>query len=814
MLDDLRLAFRALSRSPGFAVLAIATLALGLGASTAIFSVVSGVLLKPLPYRQADRLLQVESVFPSGFVGRVSYPSVVDLREQNGSFSGVAAYAAWTTSATMASEGLRIAWAQANAEIFSVVGVSAAIGRVFTTEEEQRGDKLAVVSYRFWESRLAGDRSLTDRTFEVGDSVYSIVGVLPRGHELPDWADVWVPRTPAAESRSAQNWSVVARLRDGVTQAQAQQDASAIARRLKDQYGDDQFMVDVALRPVLDSVVGDVRPALVIAFGAAGVLLLVACVNVANLLLARGLTREREAVVRLALGASRARLARGFVAESLLLSLAGAGLGILLTLAGVPALLAVAPTLLPRSGNIGVDWQVLAFALSVSVLVAMLIGLVPAARAVARDLRGALAEGHRTQGGSAAGRLRGTLVIAQIALTLVLLVAAGLLARSFVNLLDVDTGYRRDGALVASVWLPETRLVEAAAAAAEVRNVAFVERLMERVRALPGVERVGGINILPLDGGGPNGSFVVLDRPDEIANFDDFSRLATQPARGGNAEFRVASADYFAAMSIPLVRGRLFDQRDVRGAPHVAVISAALAQTRWPGEDPLGKLIQFGNMDGDLTPFTIVGVVGDVQDYGIGTRAVPTLYADYRQRPRTAAELKLVIQGPADVAATTAAVRRVATELDPNVPVAFRTLREVVSASLADRRFMLLLLGVFGVVALGLATLGVYGVVAYMAARRTAEIGVRMALGARSRDIERLLVKQGTVFASVGVSLGVVAALALTRVVSAYLYGVGAADPVTFVGTGVVLLAAGIAASWIPAYRVSRIDALVALRHE
>jgi putative ABC transport system permease protein len=814
MLDDLRLAFRALSRSPGFAALAIATLALGLGASTAIFSVVSGVLLKPLPYPQADRLLQVESVFPSGFVGRVSYPSVVDFREQNGSFSGVAAYAAWTTSATMAGEGLRIAWAQANAELFSVAGLAPAIGRVFTAEEEQRGDKLAVVSYGFWESRLAGDRSLTDRTFQVGDSIYTVVGVWPPGHEFPDGTQVWVPRPPAVEGRSAQNWSVVARLRDGVTLAQAQQDVSAIARRLKEQYGDDQSMVDVALRPVLDSVVGDVRPALVITFGAAVVLLLVACVNVANLFLARGLTREREAVVRLALGASRARLARGFVAESLLLSVAGAALGILLTLAGVPALLAVAPTLLPRSENIGVDWQVVAFALASSLLVATLIGLVPAARAVSRDLRGALADGHRTQGGGAAGRLRGTLVVVQIALTLVLLVAAGLLARSFVNLLDVDPGYRRDGALVANVWLPETRLVEGPGDAAEIRNVEFVERFMERVRTLPGVERVGGTNILPLEGGGPSGGFVMLERPNEIVTFEDFGRLVTQRARAGYAEFRVGSAGYFAAMNVPLISGRLFDERDVRGAPHAAVISSALAAARWPGEDPLGKLIQFGNMDGDLTPFTIVGIVGDVQDYGIGTQALPTFYVDFRQRPRTAAEFKVVIQGAIDVAATTAAVRRIATELDPNVPVAFRTLREVVSASLADRRFILLLLGVFGAVALGLATMGVYGVIAYMAARRTPEIGVRMALGARSRDIEQLLVKQGTVFACVGVVSGLVAALALTRLVSAYLYGVGAADPATFVGTGLVLLAAGVAASWIPAYRASRIDVLVALRHE
>jgi predicted permease len=337
---------------------------------------------------------------------------------------------------------------------------------------------------------------------------------------------------------------------------------------------------------------------------------------------------------------------------------------------------------------------------------------------------------------------------------------------------------------------------------------------MERVRALPGVERVGGINVLPLDGGGPSGLFVVLDRPDEIVTFEDFGRSMREPGRTGNAEFRVGSADYFAALNIPLVRGRWFDERDVRGAPHAAVISSALAEARWPGEDPLGQLGQFGNMDGDLTPFTVVGIVGDVQDYGVGTRARPTFYVAYRQRPRTAAEIKIVIQGSMDVAGTTAAVRRIATELDPDVPVAFRTLREVVASSLADRRFMLLLLVIFGAVALVLATMGVYGVVAYMAVRRTSEIGVRMALGAQSRDVERLLVRQGARFALAGVALGLLAAFAVTRLVAGFLYGVGATDPATFAVAAVALLVAALMASWIPAYRVSKIEAVVALRHE
>ncbi len=815
MLNDFRLAFRALSRSAGFASIAVVTLALGLGASTAIFSVVNGVLLKPLPYPAADRVVQVESVFTSGFMGRVSYPNFTDLREQNRSFAALAAYAAWTTSAVAGGEGFRVDWAQTNAELFSVIGVSPEIGRVFNAEEEQRGEKLAVVSYGFWQTRLAGNRDLTDRTLRVGDAVYTVVGVLPRGHEFPAGTELWVPRPPAAEGRSAQNWSVAGRLLDGVSHAQAHQDASAIARRLKEEFGDEMRPLDFAVSPVLDGIVGGIRPALLVALGAAGVLLLVACVSVANLLLARGLGRERESVVRLALGASSARLARGFLAEALLLALAGAGLGVLLALAAVPALLAIAPTYVPRADNVGIDWRVLSFACGAAVVVAALVGLAPAMRAATRDMREALSNSQRIQGaGIAAGRLRGTLVVAQIALTIVLLVAAGLLGQSFVQLLGVDTGFRRDGALVVGVWLPETRLGDGPGEAAEIRNVEFVARFIERLRTLPGVERVGGVNHLPLEGGGPNGTFIVLDRPDEIVTLDDFRRLMTEPARTGNAEFRVASADYFAAMNIPLRRGRLFDERDTRGAPHVAVVSAALAETRWPGEDPLGKLIQFGNMDGDLTAFTIVGIVGDVQDYGIGTRALPTFYADFRQRPVTAAELKLVVQGPTDIAQATAAARRIATELDPQVPVEFRSLRAVVSASLADRRFVLSLLGIFGAVALVLATMGVYGVVAYTAARRTAEIGVRMALGAQRRDVQRLLVRQGAMFACAGVALGLAAAFASTRVLAGFLYGVGAADPATFAVAGVAIFAAALAASWIPAYRASRADAVSALRHE
>lgn len=807
MLNDLRLALRGLRKRPGFASVAIVTLALGIGASTAIFSVVNGVLLRSLPYLNPDSLMQVETVFQSGRTGRVSYPDFADVREQNQSFEELAAYANWTTSAAAAGQGFRVAWAHVSAGFFSVLGVAPAVGRAFSTDEEQAGRLVAVVSYGYWQSRLGGSGNLAGQSVRVGDQVYAVIGVMPRGYDFPAGTELWVPREPATESRTAQNWSVVGRLRDGVSHDQAQQELSSIAQRLKQQYGDDTSMTDAAVRPVLEQLVGNVRPALLVLLGAAGVLLLVACVNVANLLLARALSRDRESALRLALGARPARLARSFLAESLVLSLSGAALGVLIALAGVPAL---APGRLPRVQNVSVDWPVLAFTLTASVLAALMIGLVPAIRAARRDMREALADSHRIRGGSLVShRLRAVLVVAQISLTIVLLVGAGLLGRSFLALLAVDPGYRTDGALVMDVWLPEPR-----DSAGETRIADFIERLTARLRTTPGVERVGGVNHFPLDGGGPNGTFIILQRPGEVANFEDFGRLAREPARAGNAEFRVASADYFGAMGIPLIRGRLFDERDTREAPHVALISASLAETRWPGEDPLGKLIQFGNMDGDRRPFTIVGVVGDVQEYGIGAQPRPTFYTDYRQRPRTASAFQVAVQGAFDVAAMTASARRVAYELDPEVPTGFKPLREVVSASLADRRFVLLLLALFGGLALVLATTGVYGVVAYMALQRTPEIGVRIALGARGRDVVRLLVRQGAAFAIAGIAVGLVAAFALTRVLASLFYGVGTADPATFAASAVALFVAAVVASWIPAYRAARVDPVEALRHE
>jgi putative ABC transport system permease protein len=815
IIDDFRLALRSVTRSPGYAAIAVVTLALGIGATTAIFSVVNGIFLRPLPYPGAERLMQVRMVYENGFQGSVlSYPNFEDLQDQNRTFAGLAAYTQRRASAATAELGFRVAWTQVSPGFLSVIGVPPALGRGFNADEEQTGEPVAIVSYGYWQDRLAGRSDFASQTVRVNDRTYSVIGVMPRGYDFPAGTELWAPKQPMTHNRTSKGFQVVGRLRDELSIAAAQQDLSAIAARLEQQYGDQQDMVDATARPVIEQLAGNVRAALAVLLGASGALLLVACVNVANLMLARALSRDRESALRLALGAAPWRIARRFMAESLVLTVAAAVLGLAIAFGGVAALLAKGTAALPRTGEIGVDLRVLVFSLVVALLGAAVVGVFPAFRAARRDPRDALANGQRIQGGGAATRrFSAGLVMAQIALTVVLLVGAGLVGRSVLNLLDEDPGYRTDGALVMDVWLSAEEPV-GAPTEGDAYIASFLERLMNELRTIPGVERVGGINHFPLQGLGSNGGYLLLDRPDQASNPDDRQRLAAEPSRLGVAQFRVASPEYFGAMGIPLIRGRVFDARDTRDAPHVALISASLAEERWPGQDPLGRLMYFGGMDGDVRPFTIVGIVGDIEELGIGAAPQPMFYADQRQRPRRANEFHVVIQGGGDIAALTAAARGVARELDPQIPVAFKTLREIVSAWMAQRQFVLVLLTLFGILALVLAATGVYGIVGYRAVRRTREIGVRVALGARRPDVVRLLVREGAVFAVGGIAIGLAVAVALTRVVASWLYGVDGIDPTTFGAVAVAMFTVALAASWLPAYRASRTDAMEALRHD
>ena len=822
--QDLRYAFRSFANQPGFAATVVLILALGLGATTAIFSVVNGIFLRPLPYPNAERLMQPLTIFASGFQGSFSYPDFEDLRDQNRTFAGLAAYANRGASAAMGEQGFRVGWTSVSPGFLSLIGVPPALGRGFTADEEQTGATVALVSYGYWQNRLAGRSDFASQSVRVNERTYAIIGVMPPGYDFPAGTDLWAPfqQPTAGQNRTARGYGVVGRLRDDVSVTAAQQDLSAIARRLKQLHGDGANMVDATVRPLMELIAGNVRAALTVLLVASGALLLVACVNVANLMLARALSRDRESALRLALGASPGRVARRFMAESLVLTVAGAGLGLVLAFAGVAALLAQDTARLPRTEEIGVDLRVLVFSLAIALLAASVVSVFPAFRAARRDPRDALADSQRIQGGSAATRRLSTgLVMAQIALTVVLLVGAGLVGRSVLNLLDEDPGYRTDGALVMDVWLPTEVYAGARTelSAGDANIADFLERLMSELQRIPGVERVGGINHLPLTSPltpspGSNGGYLLLNRPDEAVSPEDRARLFAEPSRSGNAQFRVASADYFGAMGIPLIRGRVFDARDTRNAPHVAVISASLAEERWPGQDPLGRLIDFTGMDGDLRTFTIVGIVGDIEELGIGAMPGPIFYVDVRQRPRRANEFHVVIEGGGNVAALAAAAREVARELDPQVPVSFRTLREVVSGWMAQRQFVLLLLTLFGALALILAATGVYGILSYRAVRRTREIGVRVALGARGRDVVRLLVREGAAFAVGGVAIGLIAASVSTRLVASWLYGVGGLDATTFAAVAVAMIAVALAASFVPAYRASRTDAMEALRHD
>jgi len=820
---DLRHTVRTLWRSPGFTIVTVVTLALGIGATTAIFSVVNGVFLRPLPYPNAERLMQPLTIFASGSQGSFSYPDFEDLRDQNRTFVGLAAYTNRNASAAMGEQGFRVGWAQVSPGFLSLIGVPPVRGRGFTADEERTGGPVALVSYGYWQNRLAGRSDFASQSVRVDERTYTIIGVMPPGYDFPAGTELWAPRQPMGrQNRTARGYGVVGRLRDDIPVAAAQQDLSAIARRLKQLHGNGANMVDATVRPVMEQLAGGVRAALTVLLVASGALLLVACVNVANLMLARALARDRESALCLALGAGPWRVARRFMVESLVLTIAGAGLGLPLAIGGVAALLAQNTTQLPRTGEIGVDMRVLVFSLAVSLLAASVVSVFPALRAARRDPRDALADSPRVQGGSAATRrLSSGLVMAQIALTVVLLVGAGLVGRSVLNLLDEDPGYRTDGALVMDVWLP-TEVYGGARtelSAGDISIANFLERLVSELQRIPGVERVGGVNHFPLTdpltpSPGSNGNYLLLDRPDQAVRPEDRASLFAEPSRRGNAQFRIASADYFGAMGIPLIRGRVFDARDTRSAPHVAVISASLAEERWPGEDPLGRLIDFTGMDGDVRTFTIIGIVGDIEELGIGAMPQPIFYADVRQRPRRANEFHVVIEGGGDVAALTAAAREVARDLDPQVPVGFRTLRDVVSAWMAQRQFVLVLLALFGVLALVLAATGVYGIVGYRAVRRTREIGVRVALGARAPDVVRLLVREGAMFAVGGVAIGLIVANGSTRLVASWLYGVGATDPMTFAAVAVAMIAVALAATWVPAYRASRTDAMEALRHD
>ena len=808
---DLRYVARSFARSPGFFFLTVLTLALGIGATSAIFSVVNGVLLQPLPYPESERIVQIFQLTKTGERNSVSQPNFIDWRAQNRSFSSLSLSTRDNpVTVNGSSEPVRARATYVSKEFFPVFGVRPIAGRVFQDDEAStKNPTTAVISEGFWERAFGRDPNVIGKKVSIGSDLLTIVGVMPASMDFPAGNEIWMPFEPdPATGRTSGGFRVIGRLRPGVTIEQARQDMSALSRRMKQQYGDETWMTDAETMTLHEQLVGKVRGTLLVLLGASGFLLLIACANVVNLLVARMTIRRSEIGLRLALGASRGRLSQQFMTETSVLSLAGAIGGVALAAVGIRVLIAMQPTSVPRSGDIHVDWPVMAFALGLSIVTAVGMGVLTAWHGTRGDLRESLSASTRTQSGStSSAQIRRALVISQMALTVVLLVGAGLLGRSFVQLLQINPGYRTQHAVLLDAAIPYEAGVEGAQ-----RRLAFYTDLISQLRTIPGVTKVGAVTGFPLVGGGSDGGYLIMSRPDEPIRPEDFPVLSKDPKRSGYANYMVVDGDYFDAMNIPVVEGRVFNSGDTPDAAHVGVISASLAKSKWPNENPIGKIIQYGNMDGDLRPFTVVGVVGDVRDANLATDPTPTFYAYLPQRPHVGSGFHVVMQTAGDPTSVMTSARAIVRRLRPDVPPVLRTMENIVSTSVADRRFVLVLVGVFGGAALLLATLGVYSVVSYLVTQRRQEIGVRIALGAQRGDVLGLVLRQGAMLAIIGIVVGTIGALFLTRLLKGLVFGVSTTDPMAFGGVMGLLIAVALIASWLPARRATHVDPINVLR--
>jgi len=814
ILQDLRYGLRLLRKSSGFTAVAVLTLALGMGATTAIFSVVYEVLLRPLPYEKPDQIVRLWEVNASGNRVNFADPNFTDLRSQNHSLQGLAEYAAWPASVSGGSAPTRTTVATVSRDFFPLMRIAPARGRGFAAEDTRFGAApTALVSFDYWREYLHGTTELSAIKLIIENQVVSVVGVLPPGYRFPDDSAIWVPRELREQlpSRTAHNWHGIGRLRDGIALPQAHAELAAIARQIKQQYGQDADITEVAVVPLQAATSADVRPALLVLLGAVFFLLMIACANVANLLLAQATTRQRELAIRTAIGAARSRLVRQFLVEGFLLSLAGGLLGVTVARWGLIALVHLAPPDIPHLEQISLNLPVLLFAFGISLAVAVGLGLFSALRATVGDVQHTLAEHGRAQSSAPRGQRLGRAIIAgQLAITLVLLTGAGLLGRSLLRVLSIDPGFRTEHIVTVDLALSFVQKdVDKS------HRVQFLSQLMERLHAIPGVQEVGGTGRLPLTESLSDGTYILMSPgeqpPRQIEELQQWSDHATNT---GYANYSPASEGYFRALAIPLLLGRWFNDGDTMDAPHVALISQSLAREKWPGQDPQGRMIEFGNMDGDLRPLTVIGVVGDVRDDRLETPPSPTIYVNYRQRPQATWQFAAVVRTDADPAAVISAAREIIRSLDPNVPPTFKTLTQVFASSLKSRQFNLILVAAFAGTALLLAMAGIYGVMAYAVTRRTGEFGIRIALGASGGNILRLVLGQGILTSLAGVAIGLAGAFALTRTLSSMLFGLTAADPATFIAVVLLLLSAALLACYLPARRAAKVDPMVALRYE
>jgi putative ABC transport system permease protein len=809
--QDLRYGLRMLRRSPAFTLVVVITLALGIGANTAIFSVVNAVLLKPLPYPESEQLMMVYGEFPALKTNqmRLSLPEYVDFRQQTRSFAACGVFDG--VSANLApregGEPERVEGAELTPEMFAVLQVTPLLGRGFTPEEAQEGrDDVVLLGHGLWQRRYAGKAEAVGQKITINGRSHTVIGVMPPGFAFPPQAEIWQPLWfPKAQydqqRRGARGLAVLARLKPGVRSVEAQAELDQLGAQLTAQYPQnysdkDKRRYRMIVAPMLEDYVGELKPALLLLAGAVGFVLLIACANVANLLLARAATRRQEMALRLALGAGRGRLARQLLTESVLMALAGGAAGLLLATWGARLLLRFAPENLPRLGEVGLDGRALAFTALASLATGVIFGLAPALQASRPGVNDALRESGRTGAGLRGQRLHSALVVAEIALALALLAGAGLTLRSFWRLQAVEPGFNPDGVLTMRLMLPFTTHPQIS------ERAAFFGQVLERLRALPGVEAAGAVSRIPMAPG--NNSGTMTGENSAVGPNDPNVEV----------EMRWASPAYFHTLGIALLRGRDFNEADVEGALPVAIVDESFARRFYPNEDPIGKRIKRGGPRSANPWKTIVGVVRSVRNQRLDISSLPQAYFPVFQEADAMFNLSFAARASGGEPAGLAQSARAAVlEVDRNQPVYdIKPLRQIVADSIAIKRLALLLLSVFATVALALAAAGIYGVMAYAVEQRRHEIGVRMALGARGSDVLRLVVRQGLKLALCGVALGSMVALALTRLMGALLFGVSAADPLTFTGIALLLLVVALAACLIPARRATKVDPMIALR--